>query len=291
MIIILCGLAATTGIITIVRGWNAPQRKRRQHKRPTEFEPTHPSPVKGRLIGQLAIGVGAGALGMWMTGLPGMALLFGGLGVLLPPFLAAPRHRREASRLAGSWEELTRQIAELARAGATLPDAFAASARHAPEELRPLMEAAAVKLQVHSMEAALDELGTADKLWAPRCVAALRVAHRSGGPAATALLDIGKRIRDQVDLHRIQTEAVVRIWTQTIALLVVSFGVIMLMWRNNPDYFLPYSQGAGQMVLVLIAGVLLGAIGYLVRNSVVRQEESVLIPPTERELKQRKEPL
>ena len=290
MIIIICAIGAALGAATILLGWKAPVR-RRVRRRPVEFAPTRERSIKPSTIGQIVLGVGAGALAFWVTGLAGMAVLFGGLGILMPPFMAAPRRRREASRTALSWQEWTRQVSELAHAGATLSDALIASSQHAPAELREAVVKATDKLEVLGVSAALDDLSSADKLWAPQAAAGLRVAHEAGGPAAAPLMDLGRRIGSMVDLHRVKTEAVVRIWTQTIALLVLSAGIILLMWKNNPTYFDPYMLPTGQMVLVGIAGLLLIAIGFLVRHSVVRSEESVLVAPSERELKRRKEPL
>ena len=61
-----------------------------------------------------------------------MAALLGGLGALLPPFMAAPRRRREQSKLARAWQLWTRRLAELARAGAGLNDAIAAGVPYPP---------------------------------------------------------------------------------------------------------------------------------------------------------------
>ena len=290
ILIVLCSIIATAGVVTVAAGWNAPQR-RRVRRRPVEFAPTPKRTIKGPLVAKASLGIFAAVVAFWATDLAGMALLFGGLGVLMPSFIAAPRRRREASSAALAWQEWTRQVSELAHAGATLPDALVASAEHAPSELRTAIVSATDKLEVLGVTAALDDLATADKLWAPQAAAGLRVAHESGGPAAAPLKDLGRRIGSMVDLHRVKTEAVVRIWTQTIALLVLSAGIILLMWKNNPEYFAPYLDPTGQMVLVGIAGLLLTAIGFLVRHSVVRSEESVLVPPSERDIKRRKEPI
>ncbi|MCY3559857.1 MAG: hypothetical protein OXH20_01595 [bacterium] len=108
------------------------------------------------------------------------------------------------------------------------------------------------------------------------------MAATTGGPVASPLLDLSARIGDVVELHNRKTESVVQLWTQTIALLSLAGGIVALMYRNNPGYFEPSRAGAGQLVLVGIAGLLLIATGFLVRHSVVRDERSVLAPPTRR---------
>ncbi|MCY3926229.1 MAG: type II secretion system F family protein, partial [bacterium] len=229
-------------------------------------------------------------LGWWATGLLGMSVLLGGLGVLLPPFMAAPRRRRRQSRTALAWQLWTRQLAELARAGAGLTDALAGSVEHCPPELRSTVEKVAVTARLHGVETALDELAASGRTWEPEVAAGLRMAASSGAAVAPPLLDLGERIGDVVDLHRTKTESVVSLWTQTIALLVLAAGVILLMYRNNPAYFEPYRAGGGQLVLIAISGLLLLSVSFLVFHSVVREKPSVMAPPGRRD-KQLKEPL
>ena len=231
------------------------------------------------------IGVVGGLVLGWIgTKLIGMALLIGGLGALLPPFMAAPRRRREQSKTARAWQVWSRQLAELARAGAGLGDAIAGSVPHAPPELRPTLEAVVAVARVDGIEAALDELSLAGHVWEPEVAAGLRMAATTGGAVSAPLLDLSTRIGDVVELHNRKTEAVVQLWTQTIALLSLAGGVVILMYRNNPAYFEPYRAGSGQLVLVGIAGLLIMSTSFLVHHSVVREKRSVLAPPTKREV-------
>ncbi|MCY4632878.1 MAG: hypothetical protein OXE75_18620 [bacterium] len=241
----------------------------------------------GRRLGavgmaQIAGGVGGMALGFWATELLGMAVLLGGLGVLLPPFMAAPRRRRQQSKEALAWQTWTRQLAELARAGAGLQQALTGSVAHAPAEIVRTVANMAATAEFRGLDVALDELAAAGRVWEPEVAAGLRMAATAGGSVAGPLLDLGERIGDVVSLHRTKTEAVVQLWTQTIALLSLAAGVVLLMYRNNPQYFEPYRAGAGQLVLVGIAGVLLLSLGFLVFHSVVREQYSVLVPARRR---------
>ena len=226
--------------------------------------------------------VGGMALGFWATELLGMAVLLGGLGTLLPPFMAAPRRRRQQSREAQAWQTWTRQLAELARSGAGLQQALSGSVAHAPAEVADTVQRVAATAEMHGMEAAVDELAASGRVWQPEVAAGLRMAALSGGAIAEPLLDLGQRITDVVALHRSKNEAVVQLWTQTIALLALAGGVVLLMYRNNPSYFEPYRSGTGALVLVGIAGILLLSTGFLVFHSVVREDYSVLVPPRRR---------
>ena len=231
---------------------------------------------------QLAAAFGGGFLGWVATGLLGMVVLLGGLGVLLPPFMAAPARRRRQTRQALAWSLWSRQLAELARAGSGLTDSIRGSVDHAPAEIAGTVSRVAATAEVDGLEAALDDLAAAGTVWEPEVAAGLKMAATSGGAIAEPLLELCARISDVVDLHRSKTEAVVELWTQTIALLGLAGSVVALMYRNNPAYFLPYEGGTGQLVFVGIAGLLLMSTSFLVYHSVVREETSVLVAPRRR---------
>ena len=229
------------------------------------------------------IGAACGVVVGWAaTGLMGMAMLLGGLGLLLPPFMAAPGRRRRQTREALAWSLWSRQLAELARAGSGLTESLRGSVDHAPAEIASIVEKTAAAAELHGLEAALEELAGAGTTWEPEVAAGLRMAATSGGAVTDPLLDLCGRIADVVDLHRSKTEAVVQLWTQTIALLGLAGGVVVMMYRNNPAYFEPYEQGTGQLVFVGIAGILLLSTGFLVYHSVVREQNSVLVAPRRR---------
>ena len=233
-------------------------------------------------IVQIVGGVGGGLIGWSATDLMGMALLIGGMGALLPPFMAAPRRRRRQMREALAWALWSRQLAELARSGSGLVESIRGSVEHAPRELEQVVERVASSAELHGLEEAMDELHAAGKVWEPEIAAGLRMAATAGGAIADPLFDLCGRINDVVDLYRAKNEAVVQLWTQTIALLSMAGGVVVLMYRNNPAYFDPYSSGTGQLVFVMIALILLGSTLFLVYHSVVREEYSILVMPKKR---------
>ena len=221
-----------------------------------------------------------GALAGWQaTGLAGFSVLLGGLGVLLPPFMAAPSRRRRETRIALAWSVWARQLAELARAGLGLPAAVSASVPHAPVEIARKVADLAATATTHGLGPALRDLAAKGPVWEPEIAAGLQMAATSGGSVAEPLLDLCGRIDDAVEMHRTRTEAVVSLWAQTIALLSLAGGVVVLMYRNNPAYFEPYRVATGRTVLIGIACVLLVSTSVLVFNSVVRIKNSVLIAP------------
>ena len=233
-------------------------------------------------IVQIVGAVSLGLIGWSATGLMGMALLLGGMGALLPPFMAAPRRRRRQMREALAWALWSRQLAELARSGSGLVEAIRGSVEHVPRELEDVVEKVASSAELHGLGIAMDELAEAGKVWEPEIAAGLRMAATAGGAIADPLFDLCGRINDVVDLHRAKNEAIVELWTQTIALLSLAGGVVTLMYRNNPAYFDPYSSGTGQLVFLMISLILLGATFFLVYHSVVREEYSILVMPKRR---------
>ena len=287
-LVFVIGLAvavlAATGRLTQPSPERIARAEARRLERAERAEARRIAPRRIGLVGisQVVCGLGGLLLGWRATGLMGMAVLLGGLGALLPPFMSAPRRRRQQSKMALAWQAWTHQLAELARAGAGLSESLIGSVDHAPSEIMPTVQKVAAAAEIHGVEAALDELAEAGTVWEPEVAAGLRMATTSGGAVAGPLLDLGARINDVVALHRVKTEAVVSLWTQTIALLSLAGGVVLLMYRNNPAYFEPYRASGGQLVLVAIALLLLLSTGFLVHHSVVREENSVLVPARRR---------
>ncbi len=239
------------------------------------------SPRRALLWGtvQAAAGIAGLAAGYLASGLWGIGVLAAGAGVLGPAFAAAPARRRRHTALALAWQAWARQLAELARSGAGLADALAASVAHAPQRIAPVVARTARAAREHGITTAAEQLAAAGAVFEPDIAAGLRMAAAAGGPVAASLELLTQRIGDSVAVHRARTEAVVALWTQTIALLALAGAVIALMYRNNPAYFDPYRTPAGQTFLVLIAMVILGASAFLVHHSTVRTHRSPLAPP------------
>ena len=292
---LICGVLFVIGLVLLIFSGQLNQKlaevsrasaaERAETKRLKEARASARKP--GRRISAVGIvqiigSVVGGLVGWSATGLMGMALLLGGMGALLPPFMAAPRRRRRQMREALAWALWSRQLAELARSGSGLVEAIRGSVEHVPRELEDIVEKVASSAELHGLGTAMDELADAGKVWEPEIAAGLRMAATAGGAIADPLFDLCGRINDVVDLHRAKNEAIVELWTQTIALLSLAGGVVTLMYRNNPAYFDPYSSGTGQMVFLMISLMLLGATFFLVYHSVVREEYSILVMPKKR---------
>lgn len=241
-----------------------------------------PRRIRGPMAVQAAAALMGTAAGWYATGLVGMSVLLGGLGIMLPPFVAAPIQRRRHTAEASAWSVWCRQIASLAQAGSGLADAVTGSVGHAPAPIAAAIAEASAHVRADGLDVALERLGASGAVWEPEVAAGLRMAAMSGGGIAGPLLDLSRRIDDVVAMHRARTEAVVQLWTQTIALLAVAGGVVTLMYLNNPAYFDPYNSSTGQSVLTLIAALLLGSVAFLVHHSTVRPAPSALVEDRKR---------
>ena len=240
-----------------------------------------------RWAAQAAAAVVGLAAGYAASGLWGIGTLAAGTAALGPPFAAAPARRRRHTATALAWQAWARQLAELARSGAGLTDALTASVPHAAARIAPTVERTALIARQDGIDAAARRLAAAGDTFEPDIAAGLRMAAHAGGPVAASLDLLAERIGDGVEVHRARTEAVVALWTQTIALLALAGGVIALMYRNNPAYFDAYRTPKGQAFLVLVALVLVGATAFLVRHSTVRATRSALAPPRRTRRRQR----
>ncbi len=276
------GVLAAAGVALVALSGalgRLPPRKRRRGAQSFGSAAKPARATKPLALVQVAT-AGLGALvGYVATGLLGMVVLLAGMGALLPPFMAAPRRRRRQTKQALAWALWSRQLAEQARSGSGLTDSLRGSVSRAPAEIAATIAKVAQTAELHGLEEAFDELASLGNVWEPEVAAGLRMATTSGSGIADPLLDLCGRINDVVELHRARTEAVVALWTQTIALLSLAGGVVAMMYRTNPDYFEPYRQGTGQLVLVGLSGLLLAVTAFLVYHSVVREQNSVLVPP------------
>ena len=210
------------------------------------------------------------------TQLIGLCVLIGGLGWFMPAFIMGPRLRRERTREAEMWQDWARLLGELAEAGASLYDSLRTSAQHLPPELAPVAKRAAVIAEIDGIEPALNTLAETESPWGAQLSAGLRIAARAGGSISKPMKAIVDRIEDITDVHRQKTSSVVKVWVQTLALMVVGFVTMFLLWRNNPEYFTPFGEGIGQLLLLAISVIIVFCVGYLTTRGVVPPHEYVL---------------
>lgn len=224
--------------------------------------------------------VGCAFLGLFLTyqqtQLYGLAVMLGGLGWFMPAFIMGPSLRRERTKEAEMWQDWARLLGELAESGASLYDSLRSSVKHLPKELSPVAKRAAVIAEIDGIEPALNTLAETESPWGAQLSAGLRIAARAGGGISKPMKAIVQRIEDITDVHRKKTSSVVKVWVQTLALMAVGSVTMFLLWRNNPDYFQPFGEGIGQLLLLGIGVIIVFCVGYLTTRGVVPPHEYVL---------------
>ncbi len=210
------------------------------------------------------------------TQLYGLSFLLGGLGWFMPMFIMGPRLRRERTREAEMWQDWARLLGELAESGASLYDSLRTSVNHLPPELVPVAKRAAVIAEIDGIEPALDTLAETESPWGAQLSAGLRIAARAGGGISRPMKAIVTRIEDITEVHRQKNSSVVKVWVQTLALMTVGFVTMFLLWRNNSQYFAPFGEGIGQVLLLGISVIIVFCVGYLTTRGVVPPQEYVL---------------
>jgi hypothetical protein len=96
-------------LVRILRSARAKRASEGQEAPPAETRRAAPRLRLGPVaVVQLLAATGGMFLGWVATGLMGMAMLLGGLGALLPPFMAAPGRRRRQTREALAWSTWSR---------------------------------------------------------------------------------------------------------------------------------------------------------------------------------------
>ena len=249
-------------------------------KREERSQITYRSPYARRNAILLLVRVALAFFGLFLTyqqtQLYGLAVLLGGLGWFMPAFIMGPRLRREATREAEMWQDWARLLGELAESGASLYDSLRTSVRHLPPQLVPVAKRAAVIAEIDGIEPALNTLAETESPWGAQLSAGLRIVSRAGGGISKPMQSIVQRIEDITDVHRQKTSSVVKVWVQTLALMAVGGVTMFLLWRNNPDYFAPFSVGVGQVLLLGISVIIVFCVGYLTTRGVVPPQEYVL---------------
>jgi Flp pilus assembly protein TadB len=208
----------------------------------------------------LAGGVG---LGVWaLTGWPVAGLIVAATIVGLPFLLGSAKVAAKGIDRVEAIEEWTRRLADVLATGVGLDQALTGSAATCPPALQSEVGALVARLSARwSTEAALRALADdLDDAAGDLVVAALLLASRRRGPGlALVLTAVAGSVADEVAARRrIEAErAKPRSTARLVTLITLGVaGVLML----NGTYLAPYSDGLGQLVLLVIAAAFTGCL-------------------------------
>lgn len=284
LIAVACGIALVGGVIAVAYGLRRTPIPDRAHRAPEKLTARwarltrRPPGRRGRNRDRLLVlGLVGGLLGYLLTG---WALLLGVVPaavIVLPYLLGDPPHAEV--EMLSSLDRWVRAMAANLQAGQSITDALRMSARNPPEAL-----AAEIRLLVARIDhrwpvrdalfAMGNALGTPD---ADAVLAALALAAHRGGTGATAtLLALSDSVQERLRaLRDIETErAKPRIVVRQVTLIsVVGLGLTLLL---GGDFFAPYRNGLGQLLLAGLLALYVGALFAMRRITAPPRRQRIL---------------
>ena len=260
----MAALMAGAAAWIVVSGWTPTVRIRK---------PDLPSPWV--LPAAVAAGVAAGLLSLGLLAVPAAAVAIGVLAAAIPVAIDAARRRREREAVAEAWPDFLALMGGRISAGATLPDAFMAAARRAPEALsataRPVEESVTFG---DGFAPALDRLrAQLDDPTSDRVLTTLVFAHQSGGHRVGVVISsLGGSIADELRFRRAHAAALTeQRMTATVA-LTAPWALLALTISTNPQAAAAYRTAAGSVIIAI--GFVLTALGFLAARRSARLSQA-----------------
>ena len=205
--------------------------------------------------------------GWVLTGWPAAGGVAAGCATVMPLLSGTRRNRQRLearSDAVASWAEMLRDTIS---SHAGLREAIAVTARVAPTPIRAEVQALAVRAERESLPGALrrfaDEVGdpVADLVVASLVIAAERQAQR----LAELLSEIAKSAREHAAMRsRVETGRA-RTYASSRALVAITFGLAVVLMVFSPQFMKPYDAFTGQLVMLAIGALFVGALWSLVQ--------------------------
>jgi tight adherence protein B len=205
----------------------------------------------------LASGLGAAALLMVWSGAPAGIVGFAG-GAAAPSIAMRRRIAGRSARAAAQMPEILASLSAPIRAGASLPQAFAAAAEEADP---PLAEALARTTRDLDNGVPIDE---AIARFASRCAIpeavlvgrAMRVARQAGGELARVLDEVAETLRDRERLARELRAATAQARASAIVVAALPVVFLLLMSAGGGDQaHLLFGEPIGWLLLGIGGGL------------------------------------
>ncbi len=274
LVAVLGGLLVA-GLVLVVAGFVHPQSARRPNTGTGVAERLRPAL---RAHGpRSAIGLIGGIAFAAITGMTVMVIVVPVAVVGLPVLLGAPSNREVD--LLQALDRWIRGLAAMLPTGRSITDAIRASQRHAPELLAAPLALLVARLDdrwtsTEALRAMADDLNSPD---ADAVLAALSLAAERGGTGATATLNaLADSIQDRLRAQReIETErAKPRIVVRQVT--IVTLVVLVLAMLFGRDFFAPYGTPVGQLILLCLMSLYVGALVVLRKMTLPRRRDRIL---------------
>jgi tight adherence protein B len=269
----VCGAVVGLGLLLVVLGLRGTP--------PREPRPARPLPtwIADRLLLRTALSLGA-LLVVWLaTGWPAGGVI-GAAGAAAAPSLVGARARRSAAvakiEAIAAWAE---QLRDVMAAAAGIQEAIVATGPLAPapirDEVRRLVDRISTRRE--RLRPALERF--ADELAHPlgdMVVTSLLLASERQGRLGDLLSEVARSAR-QTATMRLRVEAA-RSRTYVTTRLIVGITVLISAWLLlfRREYLAPFDTAGGQLMLIVIGGVFVGA-GVLMRRMAEPNEPARLL--------------
>lgn len=275
----LAGLLVATGVVIFAAGLQPapvkaePRPRRRTWGRGTE------SGTWDRW--RWAVAGTAGMLAWLVSSWPSAALIVAATILGLPVLLSTSRVASRGIARIEAVEEWTRRLSDILVVGVGLEQAITTSLRSVPEAIRPEVTALAARLSARwSTETALrafaDDLGDAT---GDLVVASLILGHRRRGPGlARALTAVADSVAEEVAMRRRVEADRAKPRATARAVTLITLGVVGL-GALNRTYLAPYGTPLGQLVLLGIAGIFIGALAWMRTLTLTAAQPRLLSSP------------
>jgi Flp pilus assembly protein TadB len=248
----------------VVSGWT-----------PTVRIPKPELPSRWVVPAAVASGVAAGLFALGLLAVPAAAVAIGLLVAAVPVTIDAGRRRRGREAVAEAWPDLLALMSGRIAAGATLPDAFIAAARRAPEPLgstaRPIEESVAFG---DGFAPALERLrAQLDDPTSDRVLTTLVFAHQSGGRRVGVVISsLGGSIADEVRLRQAHTAALTEQRMTAAVALTAPWVLLALTISTNPQAAAAYRTATGSAIIGI--GFALTSLGFLAARRSARLSQA-----------------
>lgn len=205
--------------------------------------------------------------GWALTGWPAAGGVAAGCTTVMPLLSGTRRNRQRLearSDAVASWAEMLRDTIS---SHAGLREAIAVTARVAPVPIRAEVQALAVRAERESLPGALRRFAqevsdpVADLVVASLVIAAERQAQR----LAELLSEIAKSAREHAAMRsRVETGRA-RTYASSRALVAITLGLAVVLMLFSPQFMKPYDTFTGQVVMLGIGALFVGALWSLVQ--------------------------
>lgn len=273
----LAGLLVATGVVIFAAGLQPA---------PVKAEPRRRRRSSGTERGawdrwRWAVAGTAGLLAWLVSSWPIAGLIVATTILGLPVLLSTSRVASRGIARIEAVEEWTRRLSDILVVGVGLEQAITTSLRSVPEAIRPEVTALAARLSARwSTETALrafaDDLGDAT---GDLVVASLVLGHRRRGPGlARALTAVADSVAEEVAMRRRVEADRAKPRATARAVTLITLGVVGL-GALNRTYLAPYGTPLGQLVLLGIAGIFIGALAWMRTLTLTAAQPRLLSSP------------